>query len=59
MAMHNAFLPLDIHMCCQLTALGWVPPIDKSSLVSFLSKKEAYDYKMCLSSMEGCVPKNL
>jgi hypothetical protein len=34
-------------------ALGWVPPSDESSLVGFLSKKEAYNYKMCPASMKA------
>jgi endonuclease III len=49
----------DIHMCQELTALGWVPPSDESSLVDFLSKKEAYNYKMCRASMEGWFPRDL
>jgi endonuclease III len=49
-------VPHDIHM---FTALGWVPPTDESFLVSFLSKKEAYNYEMCRASMEGWFPGDL
>jgi endonuclease III len=53
-------VPHDIHMCPVFTALGWVPPTDESSLASFLSKKEAYNYKMCRASMEqGWFPTDL
>jgi hypothetical protein len=46
-------------MSREFTALGWVPPTDKSSLVRFLSKKETYNYEMCWASMEGCFPLDL
>lgn len=52
-------VPHDIHMCREFTALGWVPPSDESSLVGFLSKKEAYNYEMCRASMEGWFPRDL
>jgi endonuclease III len=44
-------VPHDIHMCCEFIALGWVPPTDESSLVGFLSKKEACNYEMCRASI--------
>jgi endonuclease III len=52
-------VPHDIHMCREFTALGWVPPSDESSLVGFLSKKEAYNYEMCRTSIEGWFPRDL
>jgi hypothetical protein len=39
-------------MSHEFIALGWIPPSNESSLVCFL-KKEAYNYKLCLASMEG------
>jgi hypothetical protein len=43
----------------RIHSLGWVPPSDESSLVGFLSKKEAYNYEMCRASMEGWFPPDL
>jgi endonuclease III len=52
-------VPHDIHMCCEFTALGWVPPTDESSLGGFLPRKETYNYEMCRANMERWFPRDL
>jgi endonuclease III len=52
-------VPHDFHMCREFTVLGRVSPSDESSLVGFLLKKEAYNYKMCWASMKGWFPRDL